>query len=361
MTDRKEHPRVSGSAGSSAALHEFRRTIVDDAIGRQRLRWPGLFESFSDEQMANTVADTGFHVDFLSSAVWAGEQCLFDDYIGWAKVLFDHLGLPMEWLTGSLADLRDAIGDTLPELHSAPALAVVDACVAAFPRLGPPLPSFIDGERPLGELATRYLVAAISGDSEAAGRIVLDAVDSGVAVPDIYAFVLQPAQLELGRLWQFRSITVGQEHLATGVTEETISLLHPRFATTPRSGKTLLSACVGDEQHTIGLRMVTDMFALDGWGTYYLGPNTPRASIVSLLRETHADVLALSVTLGSHLESLAQTIAAVRSDPATADTPVLVGGYPFNLSRRLWRKVGADAYAPDARSALQTAARLVAL
>jgi methanogenic corrinoid protein MtbC1 len=358
VTDRKDASNMSGSADISAALHEWRRTIVDDALGRQRLRWPGLFESFSPEQLENTVADTGYHVDFLSAAVWAGEQCLLDDYVGWAKVLFENLGLPMDWLTGSLADLRDAVAHTLPDADSA-AVASVDASLAAFPHLGAPVPSFIDADRPLGELATSYLVAAIAGDGETAARLVLDAVDGGVAVPDIYAFVLQPAQLELGRLWQFRAITVGQEHLATGVTEATISRLHPRFAAVPRRGRTLLSACVGGEQHSMGIRMVTDFFALDGWGTYYLGANTPRASVVALLQDTNADVLALSVTMSSNLEPLAKLIDAVRGDPKTARTPVLVGGYPFNLTHRLWQKVGADAYAPDARTALQAAARLV--
>jgi MerR family transcriptional regulator, light-induced transcriptional regulator len=28
-------------------------------------------------------------------------------------------------------------------------------------------------------------------------------------------------------------------------------------------------------------------------------------------------------------------------------TPITVGGYPFNLDKNLWKKIGADAYSSD--------------
>jgi len=34
-----------------------------------------------------------------------------------------------------------------------------------------------------------------------------------------------------------------------------------------------------------------------------------------------------------------------------------VGGYPFNIAPGLWRNVGADGYAPDAREAILMASR----
>jgi methanogenic corrinoid protein MtbC1 len=343
---------------SSASLREWRQTIIDDALGRQRVRWPGMLERFSQSQMANTIKDTGYHVDFLATALWAGEQRLFDDYVGWTKTLFANLGLPLEWLTGSLSDLRDAVSDVLPQDLASPAVAVVDRCLAAFAALGPPIPSFVDADRPLGDLATRYLVAVIGGERAAAGKLVLDAVAAGASIADVYTYVFQPAQLELGRLWHFRTITVGQEHLATAITEATMARLYPHLAASPRIGRTLVATCVGDELHAMGIRMVADMFELAGWRTFYLGANTPKASVVEALAQARADVLALSVTMASNLESLADVIAAVRADERVAGVHIIVGGSPFNTIRSLWQKVGADAYAPDARTAIEVAGRL---
>jgi methanogenic corrinoid protein MtbC1 len=39
---------------------------------------------------------------------------------------------------------------------------------------------------------------------------------------------------------------------------------------------------------------------------------------------------------------------------------VLVGGYPFNISSNLWRKVGADATASDALEAVKIGEQLLA-
>jgi methanogenic corrinoid protein MtbC1 len=351
---------MSQGSDRSAAVREWRQTIVDDALGRQRIRWPGMFERFSASQMANTVKDTGYHLDFLAATLWAGEQGLFDDYVGWTKTLFENLGLPLDWLTGSLADLRDAVGDALPPDPASAAVAVIDRSLAAFPTLGPPIPSFIDADRPLGDLATRYLVAVIGGQREAATREVLDAVEAGASVSDVYTYVLQPAQLELGRLWHHKAITVGQEHLATAITEATMARLYPHIFATPKIGRTLVATCVGDELHSMGIRMVADIFELGGWGTFYLGANTPQSSIVEALTVSKADVLALSVTMASHLETLADVISAVHADARVGAVHVIVGGYPFNTLKTLWKKVGADAYAPDARSAVEVAGRLVA-
>ncbi|WP_440120087.1 hypothetical protein [Paenibacillus sp. QZ-Y1] len=37
----------------------------------------------------------------------------------------------------------------------------------------------------------------------------------------------------------------------------------------------MVAACVGSEQHEIGLRMLTDVFEMEGWDTYYLGQMFP--------------------------------------------------------------------------------------
>jgi MerR family transcriptional regulator, light-induced transcriptional regulator len=49
----------------------------------------------------------------------------------------------------------------------------------------------------------------------------------------------------------------------------------------------------------------------------------------------------------------------LRSSSASPQTRILVGGYPFNISRDLWVQVGADGYAPDAGTAILEAERIL--
>jgi len=104
--------------------------------------------------------------------------------------------------------------------------------------------------------------------------------------------------------------------------------------------------------------MVADFLEMEGWDTYFLGANTPPESVLRTVEERQAEVLALSATMTFHVSRVSELIAGLRATPALSETSMLVGGYPFNISPDLWRRVGADGYAPDAASAVAEAARI---
>jgi methanogenic corrinoid protein MtbC1 len=52
-------------------------------------------------------------------------------------------------------------------------------------------------------------------------------------------------------------------------------------------------------------------------------------------------------------------IAALRKNPSTSQVKIMVGGYPFNIDRDLWKKIGADASATSARNIEQVAEGLL--
>jgi methanogenic corrinoid protein MtbC1 len=103
--------------------------------------------------------------------------------------------------------------------------------------------------------------------------------------------------------------------------------------------------------------MVADFFEMEGWDTTYLGANTPTAGVLQMLADRKADVLAISATMTPHISAVAEMIARVRASDL-GKVRILVGGYPFNLSPDLWRRVGADACAQDAEQAVLVANRL---
>lgn len=41
-----------------------------------------------------------------------------------------------------------------------------------------------------------------------------------------------------------------------------------------------------------------------------------------------------------------------------SDVKIMVGGYPFIVDDRLWKTLGADGFAKDARNAVKVAAKL---
>jgi methanogenic corrinoid protein MtbC1 len=166
---------------------------------------------------------------------------------------------------------------------------------------------------------------------------------------------------ETGRLWQLQKITVAQEHYVSASVSLAISRLHDRIpaSETGSRKRTLVAASVANEFHDIGIRIVADFFEMDGWTTYYTGANTPVESLLAMVRDKKADVIAISVTMTSHIPVVHYLIRSIRGDPGMKRVKVLVGGYPFSIVPLLWKQVGADACASDPDEAVATVNRLV--
>ncbi len=188
---------------------------------------------------------------------------------------------------------------------------------------------------------------------------MLAAVDAGAPIRDVYLEVFQASQIEIGRLWETNRITVAQEHFCTAVTQMAMSQLYDRIFCSERAGRGLVATCVHGDLHELGVRMVSDFFEMEGWDTWYLGADTPVAGVIDTVADRKADVLAVSASLASHVRQVAETIEAFRASDACRDVIILAGGRPFNAVPDLWKRVGADGGAADARGAVEVVARML--
>lgn len=211
----------------------------------------------------------------------------------------------------------------------------------------------------LGSIYDGYVAALQTGNRRQALRVAQEALDNGIDIRDLYLDVFQPAMHEVGRLWESNQFTVAQEHLATAITQSVMAQIYARIFTSPTRGRRVIATCIGGELHELGIRMVADFFEIEGYDVYYLGANMPVPDVVRMINDRRADILALSVTLGSHIPQARSLIQAVRASPRGADIKILVGGQPFNRSPEAFKSIGADFTARDAREAVQRVAEVL--
>lgn len=345
---------------ASQAIHNQRQMLAEAIVTRQYELQPDIWQPYGDTGREKSVRDVMYHLSYLAEAMAASDPSLFTDYVAWVKVLFAGLNFPDQVLATTLQCIRHVLQEMLPEELKAIADEYIGAGLRQLPQAPSVLPTFIRQDAPLAGLATEYLDALLKGDRQVASRLILDAVDQGVPIKNIYLHVFQRSQHEIGRLWQMNQISVAQEHYCTAATQLIMSQLYPYIFATERIGRQLVATCVGGELHEIGIRMVADFFEMEGWDTYYLGANTPTESIVRTVAERDADVLGVSATMTFHVSAVAALIANVRASEAGKAVKILVGGYPFNVAPNLWRQVGADGCAHDAQEAIGLANRQVA-
>lgn len=314
---------------------------------------PSLEARYDDYRKARCLEDVRYHLTFLAEAISLDLPAIFVDYLLWAKTVLVSRSVDIGELDYNLKVMSDALveqleGDLRNEI--AQVIEVGRQAVSAHrPVAGAELSSH--------DLTRRYTEFLVKGDRRGARELILSAVDSGTSVADIYLQVLQPSQWEIGSLWHENKISVAHEHFATAATQSIMAELYPYFAATPRRSCRMVAAAAPGEIHELGIRMVADFFELDGWDTYFLGANTPLRDLMRMLGEQRPHVLALSASTALNLSAVQDIIAATRQ---LADPPkIMVGGRLFLYNPELWQRVGADGFAPDARSAVARGNELV--
>ncbi|HEY0370788.1 MAG TPA: cobalamin-dependent protein, partial [Thermoanaerobaculia bacterium] len=317
------------------------RTSLDDlalAVTNEHVAThPEVFARWGPVGRVRCLEDARFHLQYLATAIDAESVPMFLDYIGWAKVMLATRKIGERDLIETLRILGRAIRE-MPDAE-----AYVQTAIDELPAMTDDVPSYLDPRQPLWSVASEYLNALIRGNRHDALQVILDALDGGASIRDVYRNVFEPAQQEVGRLWQLNQISVAQEHFCTAATQQVMTQLYARiFGGDTNRGKRAVAMCVGGELHEIGLRIITDLLELSGWQTWYLGANVPPANAVQFCVEQKADVLLVSATLPPHLPGVSEVIRLFRARPELAEAKVIVGGRAFRNAPALWRTIGAD-------------------
>jgi len=189
--------------------------------------------------------------------------------------------------------------------------------------------------------------AVIAGDEYAARDVVTAALDDGLGAETVLLDVIGAVQRRVGTEWAAARINVAQEHAATAINERVIAVL-PAHAGRPatRHGRVTV-ACVDGEWHALPARLLAETLTLRGFHVDYLGAQVPAPHLIAHLHRTAPDAVALSSSIPTRLPAAHATITACQA----AGVPVIVGGAAFGPDGRYATLLGAQAWAPDARTA----------
>jgi methanogenic corrinoid protein MtbC1 len=302
--------------------------------------------------------DIDFHFCTLIEAVASRERELFLRYVAWGKIVLVNRRIRTDDLIDTLLIMQEVISANVSKRAASLANSYIQAAIDRFDTFPDAPPTYIDVCSPLADLANSYLQSLLSVDRDEARNLVRGAMQRGTRVQDIYRYVFEPVQREIGRLWQMNHISVAQEHYCTATTETLMGELRRDLDQSKRDPHFFLGTCVAGAQHSVGIRMLSELLEASGWKVYFTGANTPTASLVELIRKFHVDVLGISAATAMDLPQVRRLIEAVRNSGKTK-TQIMVGGRVFNDVKGLWRKLGADAWAKDAVSGVNVAYKLV--
>jgi methanogenic corrinoid protein MtbC1 len=335
----------------SARRHELAVRVAEQHLAET----PEWLARWGETGRIRCIEDADFHLQYLSHSLRFAAPSLFVAYAQWTRQVLEKRRIPWRDLQRNLELLRDELARDAEEAEATLIREFIDAALAAE---AVDAGSFLSAT-PREPLARAYLTALLRADRRTAVGIITSAAGEGVSIRDLYLDVFQPVQREIGRLWQNNEISVAEEHYCTASTQAVMAQFYPQILSAPRVGRKVVVACVGNELHEIGTRMVADFFEMAGWDGLYLGANTPANALIELVCRERPQLVALGITMTYHLGTAAKLVEHLRGDPRSGGVRIIVGGYVFQHHEELWRSLGVDGCAADADAAVQIGNELV--
>lgn len=176
-------------------------------------------------------------------------------------------------------------------------LAVADVEAFAEQRDAPVAATVRGSRREWGRASERLLEALCDGDERTAVEVVARLRNQGEPVVDVLTRVVVPALVTIGDRWAAGTLSVAEEHRATGIVTRLLAGIDQRRPGRPR-GMVVVTAPPG-EHHGLPVEMAAAVLREDGWTVELLGRDMPADDLRDFVAASAPDLVVLTVTTPS--------------------------------------------------------------
>jgi 5-methyltetrahydrofolate--homocysteine methyltransferase len=199
--------------------------------------------------------------------------------------------------------------------------------------------------------------AVIRGDQTTAVNVTKTALKEKVAPKKILDEGLIAGMDVVGSRFKNNEIYIPEVLIAARAMKMAMEVLEPELARAGVKpiGKIMIGTVQGD-LHDIGKNLVAMMMKGAGFEVIDLGVDVSPDKFAAEAKAKGVNLIGMSALLTTTMPGMERTIKALKQAGVTAK--VMVGGAP--VTQGFADKIGANGFAPDAASAVDTAKRLVA-
>lgn len=196
------------------------------------------------------------------------------------------------------------------------------------------------------------------GENEVVAELVQQALDQGMEPHEILQGGLIAGMDEVGKDFKADILYMPEVLVAARAMHAGMDVLRPLLAESDLAGvgKYLIGTVEGD-LHDIGKNLVRMMLEGAGFETLDVGKDVHPETFVAAVREHQPNILGLSALLTTTMPAMKTTIEALEEAGLRDSVKIMVGGAPVTAA--FAEEIGADAYAPDAATAVDVARDLV--
>ncbi len=198
----------------------------------------------------------------------------------------------------------------------------------------------------------------IAGKADEVRSLVKEALDEGQDVSKILNEGLVAGMSVVGEKFKKNEFYVPEVLIAARAMKAGMELLNPILLEKNIKGVgTMVLGTVRGDLHDIGKNLVGMMLEGAGFEVIDLGVDVPSEKFIQAAKEKNANLVGLSALLTTTMLAMKDVTQAVEKEGLKGKVRVMIGGAP--ITQDYADEIGADGYAPDAASAVDTAKELL--
>jgi 5-methyltetrahydrofolate--homocysteine methyltransferase len=199
--------------------------------------------------------------------------------------------------------------------------------------------------------------SVINGKRKEVEPVVRELLAEGMNPKKIVEDGLVPAMAIVGERYKNNEIFVPEMLVAARAMKAALAILEPLLVKEGIKPKyTAIVGTVEGDLHDIGKNLVVMMLRGADMAVIDLGVNISAEKFVEAIGQYSPQLVGLSALLTTTMPAMKNTVDAIRKAPGSK-VKIMIGGAP--ITQQFADEIGADGYAPDAASAVDTAMKLL--
>ncbi|MDR1948587.1 MAG: cobalamin-dependent protein [Spirochaetaceae bacterium] len=199
--------------------------------------------------------------------------------------------------------------------------------------------------------------AIVEGEIEDTENAVEDALKSGTEIIRILNEGIAGAMNLVGEKWNAKEFFLPDVLGAVEAVKSATEIIKPHLKGDGKSSGTLVIGSVKGDLHCVGKNLVATFMEMNGFKVINLGEDVPAEKFIEAITTNNANIVGCSAFISTVAGEIKRLIALLKEKGLKDKVKVMIGGCA--LDPKWGELIGADAYTPDALSAVAKAKELL--
>ena len=171
-----------------------------------------------------------------------------------------------------------------------------------------------------------FTEALVTGNEDAACRVIIDLFVSGASVASICDHVIAPAFQNVGNMWECGQVKVYEERRACEICQRVVHELRRAVGPGPESGPLAMGGTLDGDPYTLATSLAEIVLSSSGWKAVSLGNMLPFETVRTAIMEKRPKLFWISVTSIRDVDRFTADFNLLFDVAQSTGTALVVGG-----------------------------------